>query len=388
MPIKSFKTEIKPTITQKVEINQTIGVCRYLYNLYISINKERYTNKLPFLSGNEFDKWINNVHSQEEGFSWIKNVSSKARKKAIKNAEMAYKRFFNKLSAFPRFKKKRDQNVKLYFVKNNSTDCSVERHRIKVPLLGWVRLKEFGYIPSNIVIKSGTISYKAGRHYISVITETECISNSSVSHSEGIGIDLGIKTFVTTSNGIKFGNINKTTKLKNLEKRLKRQQRKLSNKNYMRKQKGGTATTTLSSVNIDKQCLKVQKLYQHISNIRTDYVNKVVNTLAITKPLFITVEDLNIRGMMKNRHLAKAITQQKFYEFIIKLKNKARKYNIEFRTVSRFYPSSKLCSDCGFIKKDLTLKDRIYKCDNCGLIEDRDINASINLKNAKEYKVA
>lgn len=383
MSIRAFKTEIKPTIIQLTKIHQTIGVCRYLYNLYIAVNKERYTNNLPFMSGNDFDKWVNNVHSHEEGFEWIKNVSSKARKKAIKNAEMAYKRFFNKISAFPRFKKKRNQNVNIYFIGG-----TVERHRIKVPIMGWVRLKEFGYIPNNVVIKSGTISYKAGRYYISVIAGIET-PPVAASYAEGIGIDLGIKTFAITSNRVEFNNINKTNKVRKLEKRLKREQKKLSNKNYMRKQKGGEpATATLSSVNIDKQRLKVQKLYQYLNNIRTDYVNKVVNMLAITKPAFITVENLNVRGMMKNRHLAKAVAQQKFYEFITKLKSKARRYAIELRVVDRFYPSSKLCSDCGFIKKDLTLKDRIYKCDNCGLIEDRDINAAINLKNAKEYKVA
>ena len=384
--IKAFKTEIKPTSEQANKINQTVGVCRYLYNLFIATNQERHKQGLPFMSANEFDKWVNNVHSKEEGFGWIKEVSSKARKKSIVNAETAYKRFFKKLGKYPRFKKKRNQDVNIYFPKNGNSDWTIERHRIKIPTIGWMRLKEFGYIPYGVTVKSGTVSYKAGRYYVSVIVDIQLVGIEKPC-SEGIGVDLGVKDFATVSNEAKFKNINKTSKVKKLEKRLKREQRKLSRKYYMRKQRGGTATA-LRCANIDKQRLKVQKLHQRLTNIRTDYVNKTVNELVKTKPEYVTIENLNVSGMMKNRHLSKAIAQQKFYEFITKLKSKTQWHNIELRVVDRFYPSSKLCSCCGFIKKDLKLSNRIYVCENCGFIEDRDTNASINLKNAKEYKIS
>ena len=384
--IKAFKTEIKPTPEQANKINQTVGVCRYLYNLYIQINQERYKQGLPFMSANDFDKWINNVHSKQQGFEWIKSVSSKARKKSIVNAEIAFKRFFKKLGKFPRFKKKRNQDVNIYFPKNNNTDWTVERHRIKIPTIGWMRLKEFGYIPYGVTVKSGTVSYKAGRYYVSVIVDIKLVGIEKPC-SEGIGVDLGVKDFAVVNTGIKFKNINKTSKIKKLERRLKREQRKLSRKYYMRKQRGGTATA-LRCANIDKQRLKVQKIHQRLTNIRTDYVNKTVNELVKTKPVYITVENLNVSGMMKNRHLSRAIAHQKFYEFNTKLKSKTQKYNIELRVVDRFYPSSKLCSCCGHIKWDLKLSDRIYICDNCGFVEDRDVNASINLRDAKQYKIS
>lgn len=165
--LKAYKTEVKPTQDQIKKINQTIGVCRYLYNLYISINQERYKQGLPFMSGMDFDKWVNNVHSKIPGFEWIKEASSKARKKSIMNAETAYNKFFDGESKFPRFKKKRNQDVKAYFPKNNRTDWTVERHRVKIPTLGFMRLKEKGYIPTNAKVTSGTVSCKAGRCYVS-----------------------------------------------------------------------------------------------------------------------------------------------------------------------------------------------------------------------------
>ena len=139
--------------------------------------------------------------------------------------------------------------------------------------------------------------------------------------------------------------------------------------------------------NIQKQIVKVQILHQRLTNIRTDYINKIVSNVVRNKPQYITIEDLNVKGMMKNRHLSKAVAQQKFYEFRNKLTNKCNALGIELRVVDRFYPSSKLCYSCSSIKKDLKLKDRIYKCD-CGYVEDRDYNASLNLRNANIYKIA
>ncbi|MDK0917805.1 transposase [Clostridium perfringens] len=394
---RAYKIEINPTDEQKSKIHQTIGVSRFIYNFYIAHNKEIYEREGKFVSGMDFSKWLNNEYiPNNQDKKWIKEVSSKATKQSIMNGDKAFKDFFKKAKGFPKFKKKKNQDVKAYFPKNNKTDWTIERHRVKIPTLGWVRLKEFGYIPVNSIVKSGTVSQKADRYYVSILVEERDIkiSNSNIgikisnTNNEGVGIDLGIKYFAICSNGNKFKNINKTSTVKKVEKTLKREQRKLSRKYESlkirnKKEKGGNATRQ----NIQKQVVKVQKLHQRLRNIRTDYINKTVSKIVKQKPSYVTIEDLNVKGMMKNKHLSKAIASQKFFEFKTKLTVKCKENNIELRIVDRFYPSSKTCSQCGKIKKDLKLSNRIYKC-NCGLDIDRDLNASINLKNAKEYKIA
>ncbi|EGT0695550.1 IS200/IS605 family element transposase accessory protein TnpB [Clostridium perfringens] len=385
---RAYKIEINPTDEQKSKIHRTIGVSRFVYNFYIARNKEIYKKEGKFVSGMDFSKWLNNEYiPKNQDMKWIKEVSSKATKQAIMNGDKAFRDFFKKAKGFPRFKKKKNQDVKAYFPKNNKTDWTLERHRVKIPTLGWVRLKEFGYIPVNSIVKSGTVSQKADRYYVSILVEDDYIEVSK-STNEGVGIDLGVKEFAVCSDGIKFKNINKTSTVKKVEKKLKREQRKLSrkyeslkirNKNI----KEGRATRQ----NIQKQVVKVQRLHQRLANIRTDYINKTVFSIVKQKPSYITIEDLAVSNMMKNKHLSKAISSQKFFEFKTKLMSKCKQNNIELRIVDRFYPSSKTCSNCGKIKKDLKLSDRIYKCD-CGFTIDRDLNASINLKNAKEYKIA
>lgn len=385
---RAYKIEINPTTEQKSKIHQTIGVSRFIYNFYIAHNKEVYESKGEFISGMDFSKWLNNEYiPNNQDMKWIKDVSSKATKQAIMNGDKAFKDFFKKTKGFPKFKKKKNQDVKAYFPKNNKTDWTIERHRVKIPTLGWVRLKEFGYIPINSIVKSGTVSQKSDRYYVSILVKEDDIQVSKCTN-EGIGIDLGIKDFAICSNGSKFKNINKTSTVKKVEKKLKRKQRKLSRKYESLKVrnkniKEGVATRQ----NIQKQIVKVQKIHQRLANIRTDYINKTVSQVIEQKPSYITIEDLNVSGMMKNKHLSKAISSQKFFEFRTKLTAKCKQNNIELRVVDRCYPSSKTCSQCGEVNKGLKLKDRVYKCE-CGLSLDRDLNASINLKNAKKYKIA
>lgn len=382
--LKSFKTEINPTPEQKTKINKTIGTCRYIYNFYLGHNKELYDKSGEFMSGKSFSVWLNNEYIPNNPDKlWIKEVSTKSVKKSIENGYAAFSRFFKHQSAFPKFKKKGKSDVKMYFVRNNSTDCICERHRLKIPTLGWVRIKEKGYIPTTkdgYTITSGTVSVKAGRYYVSVLVE---VSDKVISsnYSVGIGIDLGLKDFVIISNGVTYKNINKSTRLKKLEKQLRREQRCLSRR-YKNSKKGES-----TQKNIQKQVLKVQKLHHRMDNIRTDYINKTVAEIVKTKPSYITIEDLNVSGMMKNRHLSKAVASQKFYEFRTKLKAKCAENGIELRIVDRWYPSSKMCHCCGIIKKDLRLSDRTYRC-KCGYVEDRDFNASLNLRDAKTYEVA
>ncbi|MDY5985763.1 MAG: transposase [Lachnoclostridium sp.] len=383
--LKSFKTELNPTQEQKSRINRTIGTCRYVYNFYLACNKERHENGEKFMTGKSFSVWLNNEYiPNNPDKAWIRDVYSKAVKKSIEDGCTAFTRFFKHQSAFPNFKKKGKSDVKMYFVKNNPKDCACERHRIKIPTLGWVRLKEKGYIPTTKdgwKIKSGTVSVKADRYYVSVLVEipdTLAVNNNN----DGIGIDLGLKDLAVVSNGNTYKNINKSAKLKKLEKQLCREQRCLSRK-YENLKKGEVT----QRANIQKQKLKVQKLHHRIDNIRTDYINKVIAEVVKTKPSYITIEDLNVSGMMKNRHLSKAVASQKFYEFRSRLKAKCDDNGIELRVVDRFYPSSKICHCCGRIKKDLKLSDRVYRC-SCGYVEDRDFNASLNLRDAVTYEVA
>ena len=383
--LKSFKTEINPTEEQKVRICKTTGTCRFIYNFYLAHNKELHENGKKFMSSNQFRVWLNNEYlPNHPEYSWIKEAYSKAVTQAVNNGQTAFTRFFNHESSFPNFKKKGRSDVKMYFVKNNPKDCCCERHRIKIPSLGWVRIKEKGYIPTTkdgYVIKSGYVSIKADRYYVSVLVEIP--DNKMANNSnEGIGIDLGLKDFAIISNGKTYKNINKSVKLKKLEKQLIRGQGSLSRK-YENSKKGEST----QRANIQKQKIKVQKLYQKIDNIRTDYINKTIAEIVKTKPSFITIEDLNVKGMMKNRHLSKAVASQKFYEFRIKLQAKCNENGIELRVADRWYPSSKTCHCCKNIKKDLRLSDRIFKCD-CGYIEDRDFNAALNLRDTMTYEVA
>lgn len=382
--LKSFKTEINPTAEQKIRINKTIGTCRYIYNFYIDYNKALHDKGEKFMTGKSFSVWLNNEYIPDNpDKAWIKEVSSKAIKKSIEDGCTAFTRFFKHQSAFPNFKKKGKSDAKMYFVKNNPNDCKCERHRLNIPTLGWVRIKEKGYIPTTKdgwKIKSGTVSIKAGRYYVSVLVEVPDIKIANNSN-DGIGIDLGLKDLAIVSNGQTYKNINKSARLRKLEKQLRREQRGLSRKYENLKE--GESTYR----NIQKQKIKVQKLYHKINNIRTDYINKTIAEIVKTKPSYITIEDLNVSGMMKNRHLSKAVASQKFYEFRTRLKAKCHDNGIELRIVDRWYPSSRMCHCCGNIKKDLKLSDRIYRCD-CGYIEDRDFNASLNLRDAVTYKVA
>ena len=383
--LKSFKTEINPTEEQKARIRRTIGICRYVYNFYLGHNKALHDNGEKFMTGKSFSLWLNNEYiPNNPDKTWIREVYSKAVKKSIEDGCTAFTRFFKHQSDFPKFKKKGKSDVKMYFVRNNPKDCQCERHRLKIPTLGWVRIKEKGYIPTTkdgYMIRSGTVSVKTDRFYVSVLVEIPDV-NIGNNSNEGIGIDLGLKDLAIVSNGKTYRNINKSAGLKKLEKQLIREQRSLSRK-YENLKKGEST----QRANIRKQKLKVQKLHHKMDNIRTDHINKTIAEIVKTKPSYITIEDLNVKGMMKNRCLSKAVASQKFYEFRTKLKAKCDENGIELRVADRFYPSSKTCHHCGSVRKNLKLSDRIYRCE-CGYVADRDLNAALNLKDTKTYRIA
>ena len=359
-----------------------------MYNFYLAHNREIFEQENRFVSGYEFSIWLNNDFIPDNPeFVWIKEVSSKSVKQSIMNAQKAFKNFFDKKANFPKWKKKNNSDVKMYFVRTDKKAMIYsERHRIKIPTLGWVRLKEKGYIPTSkdgYIIKSGTVSCKAGRYYVSVLIEVP-ENEKSVLNDLGIGIDLGVKNSAVCSDGKIYKNINKSSRIQKLEKKLKREQRRLSRKYESLK---NNLKGEVTRQNIRKQKLKVQKLHHELDCIRTDCINKAISELVKTKPMWITLEDLNINGMMKNRHLSKAVAQQKFFEFRTKLTAKCKEYGIELRLVDRFYPSSKLCHQCGCIKSDLKLSDRTYTCSECGYTADRDFNASLNLRDCLTYQI-
>jgi len=377
---KAIRIELKLTKEQKIQVCKTIGTERFIYNEYIKYNQEQYELGNKFVSAFEFSKYINNVYlPSNPDKKWIKDVCSKSVSQAMIYGEKAFKNFFKGLSGFPVFKKKGKNEIGAYFVKNNKTDFEFYRHKIKIPTLKFVRVKEYGYIPKNANIKSGTISKIADRYFLSLVMEVDDIVKSENTSTKGLGIDLGIKDTAICSDGRVFKNINKTKKVKKIKKKLKREQRKMARSiEYSKSNK----IKLKECKNFNKKKLKVQRLFYRLNCIRDDYNNKMVDEITRTKLKYITIEDLKVSNMMKNRHLSKAIQEQNFFSIKTKLINKCKE-----RIVDTFYPSSKTCSCCGKIKKDLKLNDRIYKCSNCGLEIDRDYNASINLEKAKIYKV-
>ena len=382
---KALKIEIKLTNEQKIQVNKTIGTERFIYNEYIKYNQEQYELGNKFVSAFEFSKYINNVYlPNNPDKKWIKDVSSKSINQTMIYGEKAFKNFFKGLSGFPVFKKKGKNELGAYFVKNNKKDFEFYRHKIKIHTLKFVRVKEYGYIPKNTNIKSGTISKIADRYFLSLIIEVDDIVKTENTSTKGLGVDLGIKDTAICSNGKVFKNINKTKKVKKLKKKLKREQRKMSRSIEYSKSK---KIKLRELKNFNKKKLRVQKIFYRLNCIREDYNNKIVDEITRAKLKYITIEDLKVSNMIKNRHLSKAIQEQNFYSIRTKLTNKCKERNIELRLVNTFFPSSKTCSCCGSIKKDLKLNDRIYKCCNCGLEIDRDYNASINLEKAKIYKI-
>ena len=384
---RAYKVELKPTSEQIQIIERTMGICRYVYNLFIATNRDNYAQGTAgYMTGYDFSKWLN--HEYKSGNLdklWIWEVSSKAVKKAIMNADTAYKNFLKGRAGFPKFKRRNGRPVSMYLPRNNAGDLKTERHRAKIPTLGWVRFKEFGYVPTEGQALSVTITKRAGRYFAAFVFETAQAETVRAEKSSGIGIDLGVKSFAVISDGRNFLNINKSRRMRKLTKRLKHEQRKFMRKLRHRKE---DATKKCKRSNLDKQRLRVQRAYMRLSNKRHDYINKTVHEIVRTQPEYITIEDLNVSGMMKNRHLSRAIAESEFYYFRALLERKCRERGIQLRLADRFYASSKTCSICGHVKRDLKLSERVYECPECGAVIDRDYNAAINLKNCNKFATA
>lgn len=389
--MRAYKTEIHPTQAQIELIHKTFGCTRYIYNQYVYENLENLASGKGLISAFRYSKRVN---SDPNTPSWLKEVPSKAIKQALIYANRAFKDYFSKRRGKPTFKKKGRDNS-FYLIGT----LKVERHRIFVPVLKWLRLKEFGYIPKNI--SSVTISMKNGRYYISCLCKEEKDERFPLS-DYAMGIDFGLKDqFITEDKTIP--SINRSLRIKKLEQRLRREQRRLSRKmeaNMVDKvyYQTGSKKGQLKSYkklkplseckNFQKQKLKVARLHERLTRIRTDYNRKALRSLVLErKPSSITIENLSVRNLMKNRHLSKAISKAQWFQSRLYLENLCNRLGIELRLADKFYPSSKLCSTCGFKYQDLKLNERFWTCSNCGSGHDRDENAAINLGRCQTYTV-
>lgn len=378
--IKTIRVMLCPNNKQKTKLFQYANTARFAYNWALGREQENYKNGGKFISDGELRKEFTQLKKTEE-YAWLNNISNNVTKQAIKDACDAYKRFFKGLAKFPRFKCKKytipsfyQDNLNIRFtnthVKVEGFAASRKKNKQK---LNWIRLAEHGRIPTDCKYYNPRIKCDGLNWYITV--GIECMDIDTVPSGEGVGIDLGIKDFAICSDGIKFKNINKTQKIKKLEKRKRRLQRSIARR-YEKNKKGKCYCKTSNIIKKEKLLLK---LSHKLTNIRQNHLHQTTSSIVKREPSFICIEDLNVSGMMKNKHLSKSIQQQGFYEFRRQMEYKSTWNNIPIIIVDRFYPSSKLCSCCGNIKKDLKLSDRIYKCE-CGNIIDRDYQAALNLK--------
>lgn len=381
---KGIKVQLKPNNKQNTKLFESAGVARFAYNWAVAKQQEIYEDGGKFLSNEDLRKEFTKLKQTEE-YKWLNNYSNDITKQAIKDACDSFIKFFRGEAKYPRFKSRKMSKPSFYVdtdkIQFNETHVKLEKlttsRKKNKQELNWIRLCEHGRIPYGKDAKyiNPRVTFDGVNWWISV--SIEYLDDTELPTNEGIGIDLGIEKLAVLSDGDICKNINKTKEIKKLEKKKKRLQRKLSNK-YEKGREGNRYKKTKNIIKLEKQ---LRKLNQRLTNIRHNYSHQKTTEIIKRKPSFIVVEDLNIAGMMKNKHLSKAIQKQRFYEFYRQLQYKSEWNNIKFIVADRFFPSSKLCSKCGNIKKDLKLNDREYICDCCGVTLDRDYNASLNLKN-------
>lgn len=372
---KGFTVRLYPTKEQDVLMRKHIGSQRYIYNWGLALNKELYKLEKKKYSTTELGKMLTQYKKLDE-VVWLNEISNATLKESLRNLDKAYTNFFKGKSGFPKFKSKKHSNntfysrydkIKFY---NNGT--------VNLEKIGKVKFKSsYKDIDFTQVIKFSNPSVTWNNRCWILSFTIEVQPDINKLEDKVLAIDLGIKQLaIVNIEGMDIPNINKTRVVKNLENKLRRLQRQCSRKYEMNK-KGVSYQKTK---NIAKLELKIKKLHKKLQNIRNNHVHQATNIMVKNKPKMIVMEDLKVANMMKNRHLAKAIQQQCFYKFIEQMKYKCEWNGIKFIQSPTFYPSSKMCSCCGSIKKDLKLKDRIYKC-SCGFVCDRDKNATYNLAN-------
>ena len=378
--IETIKVQLRPNNKQLTKLFQYAGCSRFAYNWTLTKEQENYKQGNKFLSDNELRKEFTKMKKLDE-YKWLNDISNNVIKQAIKDACNSYKRFFKGQTKYPKFKSKKhskqsfyQDNVKIQFtdthVKVEGFSTSRKKNKQK---LNWIKLCEKGRIPTNCKYMNPRFVFDGLHWWLTVSIEVK--ENNDIPTNKGIGIDLGLKDLAVCSDGNTYKNINKTNKVKKLEKRKRRLQRSISRKYEMNKE-GERYKKTSNIVKREKELLKLSR---RLTNIRHNHLHQITSEIVKRKPSFICIEDLNVSGMMKNKHLSKVIQQQGFYEFRRQIEYKSKWNNILVIIADRFFPSSKLCNCCGMINKDLKLSDRVYKCD-CGNIIDRDYQASLNLK--------
>lgn len=369
-----------PNNKQKTKLFQYANAARYTYNWALAREQENYKNGGKFISDGELRKEFTQLKKTSE-YVWLKNISNNVTKQAIKDACEAYRKFFKGYAKFPKFKSRKrsvpkfyQDNVKIKFtdthVKVEGFATSKSKNKQK---LNWIRLAEHSRIPTDCKYTNPRIKFDGVNWWITVGIEYNEITDFP--QNDGIGIDLGIKDLAICSDKNTYKNVNQSQKVKKLEKRKRRLQHSISRR-YEQNKKGGSYCKTSNIIKREKELLK---LNHRLTNIRQNYLHQATSEIVNRKPRFICIEDLNVTEMMKNRHLSKAVQQQKLYEFRRQIEYKSAWNNIPVIIADRWFPSSKLCSCCGNIKKDLKLSDRTYVCE-CGNVIDRDYQASLNLK--------
>lgn len=379
--IKSIKVMLLPNNKQNTKMFQYSNTARFAYNWAIAREQENYKTGGKFISDNDLRKEFTQLKKQEE-YQWLNEVSNNVTKQAIKDACNTYKRFFKGQCKYPKFKSRKkstpsfyQDNVKIKFsethIKVEGFSVSKKQNKQK---LNWIKLAERNRVPMNSKYTNPRTTYDGLNWWISIGVEYD--DTITLPSNNGVGIDLGIKDLAICSDGNIYKNINKTSRVKKLKKKQRRLQRQVSRK-YLLNKKGESYCKTSNIIKSEKQLLKVSR---RLTNIRHNYLHQTTSEIINRKPMFIVLEDLNVKGIMKNKHLSKAIQEQCLYEFNRQIQYKSSWNNIKFIEADRFFPSSKLCSSCGCINKNLKLSDRTYICPNCSNVIDRDYQASLNLK--------
>ncbi len=372
--IRAKKVRLRPTEEQEKQLWQSAGTARWIFNWTLQMQEMYYRFGRKFISNNDLRKHITKM-KQRPKYAWLNHVSNNIAKQAVKDACDAYKKWFDGMTdksrlktEKPHFKSRKKSKPAFY---NDNIKLKVKTKLVLLEKVGWVKTSE--QLPVNTKYSNPRISFDGKYWYVSVgIDEEQPVQDLT---GETLGIDLGIKDLAIVSNGKVYKNINKTGKVRKIEKRLRRLQRKVSRKYDMNKE-GNRFVKTCNIYKLEKE---IRHTHRKLANIRQNHLHQTTTEIVKTKPSRIVVETLNVKGMMKNKHLAKSVAQQKFYEFKRQLQYKCEDYNIELVEADKFYPSSKLCHECGHKKVDLKLSDCTYHCEECGYTADRDYNASLNL---------
>jgi transposase, IS605 OrfB family, central region len=377
--LRAIKVRLYPNKRQEQTLNKVLGCYRFVYNHMLALKQKEYNDNKQSLDLTELSKYFHGTLLKDEQYAWLKEQNTKVMKQSIRQMLSAYDKFFKQHNGFPKFKSKKDKQSALFPLEAISRENKFNDRKITLTK----PLKDIKFRCSDLYfkrlqtykegIRSATLSKtKSGNYFLSILIELpqeEIIKFGRT--NKHVGIDLGVKDFVITSDGEVFENKHFFKKQEN---KIVKLQRQLS-----KKQKG--------SNNRNKQRVRIAKAFERLTNQKNAYIHSVVNEL-LTYYDTVFMEDLNVQGMLKNHKLAKAIQEVGFYRFKSVLQSKALVNDKQVVFIDRFYPSSKTCSCCGYKKRDLKLSDRFWTCPNCREYHDRDLNAAINILHEGERLIS